>query len=469
MLVILLCDFVYPFSCIIYIQIWDGVSTSAKDFISKLLTVDPMERIDTGVCSIQPWIKSQPPLHKRSSESKTTQRRLNSRHRRQSNAISYGGTGGSAFRLRSKSGARLDDESSMMSESSWTNYMINKATPSYKRQKTSESSNIVLPVAGDFQGKVITKDKILFDQESTMSPSNIDSALATDDSNSQVSSQFGTMQLYYYKNMVAAQTPEEKEQAKQEYMDYMKAHELKLPTHLPIVSGGGTEVGPNATTGVIIPKVGSLKERKLSVHDQFENIDEESEDGLNGSKMMGLTKLDRIYGSQGNNANSVVSSGSQKSNHMSVETNNASYIEKVGIWLSDSRDGNSNLSGKFSFNQDKYKILTSDSLLSSRRTISQKSNLTTSDHSQASSFNRVFLPASIHHHKKKSSLQGSNGDVHSQSFISNATSTTDLLPPSIASSMDRRNGRYNMKDTIIDIQPGTGSFNSAASYRPLID
>ena len=426
-----------------------------------------MERIDTGVCAIQPWINSQPPLHKRNAEAKTTQRRLNSRHRRQSNAVAGGDTNGSAFRLRSKSGApRLDEESSMMSDSSWTNYMINKASPLYKRQKTSESSNIVLPVTGGYQGKVITKDH-LFDQESTMSPSNIDSALATDDSNSQVSSQFGTMQLYYYKNMVAAQTPEEKESAKQEYMDYMKAHELKLPAHLPMAPNGGTEIGLN-NAGVIIPKIGSLKERKLSVHDQFENIDEESEDGLNSSKMMGLTKLDRIYGSQGNNANSVVSSGSLKSTHIPVEINNASYIEKVGVWLSDSKDGNSNLNGKFSFDQNKYKILTSDSLLSSRRTISQKSNLTTSDHSQASSFNRVFLPASIHHHKKKNSLQGSHRDIHSQSFISNATSTTDLIPPSNASSVSGRNGRYDMKDTIIDIQPGAGSFNSAASYRPLI-
>eukprot|EP00111_Clytia_hemisphaerica_P008430 TCONS_00024611-protein len=352
----------------------------------------------------------------------------------------------------------------MMSDGSWTNYMKNKASPLYKRQRSS-NGNIVLPITG-FQGNAITKDAILDDNGSTMSPSNIDSVLATEDSNSQVSSQFGTMQLYYYKNMMAAQTPDEKQRTRQEYLDYMSANELKLPIQLPVVMGpGGAKEPMMAQNGLILPKVGSLKERKISVHDQFENIDEESEDGLE-SKGMGLTKLDRMYGNSGYTS-SVASGGSLKSTQVPVEISNASYIEKVGVWLNDSKDGSSQQHGH------KYKPLTTDSILSGR-TISQKSgftNVTGSEHSQASSFNRVVLPRTSSKNKKYS-LQSADGanSFHSHSFYSNATSTTDLLPPappSIASSSNGTIPRF-MNDPMINIRPGGGSFNSAASYQPLL-
>ena len=555
-------------------QIWDTISADAKDFIQKLLTLDPSERIDATAAVNHPWTKSMPPLHKKNVDSRQTQKRQNTRLRLHSN-VGAGGNGTPAHRLNSMGGVGRksfdDDESSLMSDSTWNNYMKHKAaSPLYKRQRTSDG-NIVLPFAGGgFQGNVnITKDAILEDNASTMSPSNIDSVLATEDSNSQVSSQFGAMQLYFYKNMVSAQTPAEKQHARQEYLDYMKVNELKLPLQLPItmaaardmagVSGIGDGVGSGvggAGGGMILPKIGSLKERKISVHEQFENIDEESEenglgggegDGKNGG-MMGLTKLDRMYG--GHNpgySNSMVSGGSSKSTLVPVEIKNASYIEKVGVWLNDSKDGGGfgMNRGNYTFNEDKYKISTSGSLLSGGgRTFSQKSNMTMSDHSsstQATSFNRVTLPpmmsSSFSGHANDSGIEmgGEGGSISSratfgghhphrllkkntggssdlllptQSFISNATSTTELLsassgvgigpyrnngssnrlnthhlnsgPSSIASGSgfhhhQKQNG-YHMDNMMVetslmnDIRPGGGSFNSshASSYQPLI-
>lgn len=406
-------------------EIWNTVSVNAKDFICKLLVADPMERLDANDALSHPWIKSQPPLHKRNIDLKTTQRRLQTRHRRNSRLTLDAP-------ITKHIGNLVDDGSSLMSDSTWTNYMKTKASPLHKRQRTMDK-NIVIPLG--FQNKIVTKEKILGDQESTLTPSNIDSVLATEDSNSQVSSQFGVLQMYYYKNMISAETEEEKQRAAKEYADYMKANEMKLP----LKSEKDNNVSDN---GIIIPNVGSLKQHKISMHDQFENIDEDSEDGLN-SKELDLNKFDRFYSSQGGTANSIVSVGSFKSTHIPVEVSNASYIEKVGVWLNEENNPNEG----FNFNQDKYKISDMDSLLSNRRTLSQKSNLTTSDHSQAS-FNRVVLAP-----QKKMKIEL----MHTQSYISNATSTTDLLPPSLKP--DAFNG--DAKDTFIDMSP-------EGSFQPLI-
>ena len=393
-----------------------------------------MERIDANTALSHPWIKSQPPLHRPNTETKTAQRRLQTRHRRSAHLEVNG------MKAKHRTGRLTEDESSVMSDSTWTEYMKTKASPLYKRQKTTDK-NIIIPLG--FQDKLISKEKILGDQESTMSPSNIDSVLATEDSNSQLSSQFDTLQMLYYKNMMSAETEEEKERARKEYAEYMKANELNLPL-IPVTENN------IMGSGVIIPKVGSLKERKISVHDQFENIDEDSEDGLD-SKGLDLTKLDRMYGGQGT-TNSVVSAGSFKSTHVPVEISNASYIEKVGVWLNEDTN-DSRRTGKFDFHQDKYKISDTDSLLSSRRTISQKSNLTTSDHSQAS-FNRVVLPPQK---RNNSEL------VHTQSFISNATSTTELLP----SSLKWGSTGSQVRETIINM-PQEGSSFKSNTFQPFM-
>lgn len=463
-----------------------------------------MERMDATTASNHPWMKAYPPLHKHNHDAKQTAKRQNTRLRLHSNI----NNATPVHRLNSNKGASFeDDESSLMSDSTWNNYMKHKAaSPLYsKRQRMSSDGNIVLPFTGSgFHTNTITKDAILEDNGSTMSPSNIDSVLATEDSNSQMSSQFGAMQLYYYKNMMAAQTPAEKQKARQEYLDYTKANELKLPLQLPINMGGGNGVNGG---GMILPKMGSLKERKISVHDQFENIEEESEDGLESKGGMALSKLDRMYGANPGYTNSVVSGASFKSTLVPVEISNASYIEKVGVWLNDSKDGNgsgTNRSGgsrgKYTFDEDKYKILPAGG-----RNPSEKSNMTTSDHSQASSFNRVTLPMAngrggtsgvgsfrsnisngssvgILNKSKVNSLQQhyASSDLHSQSFISNATSTTELLSassvvgttPSAAPSLTYRgNNNHSMMETNLMndvIRPGGGSFNSAASYQPLI-
>ena len=459
--------------------------------------------MDATTASNHPWMKSYPPLHKQNYDARQTAKRQNTRLRLHSNVNNGAAT--PLHRLNSKQGQSFeDDESSLMSDSTWNNYMKHKAaSPLYsKRQRMSSDGNIVLPfTGGGFHANTITKDAILDDNGSTMSPSNIDSVLATEDSNSQVSSQFGAMQLYYYKNMMAAQTPAEKQKARQEYLDYTKANELKLPLQLPISMGGGNSVTGVNGGGMILPKMGSLKERKISVHDQFENIEEESEDGLESKGGMGLTKLDRMYGANPGYTNSVVSGASLKSTLIPVEISNASYIEKVGVWLNDSKDGGSGASrsagsrGKYTFDEDKYKILPAGG-----RTSSERSNMTTSDHSQASSFNRVTLPMTNRRGTNGiGSFRSSNGsgvgilnkskvnplqhhassDLHSQSFISNATSTTELLSassvvgttPSVAPSSTYRGNNHLMTETNLMndvIRPGGGSFNSAASYQPLI-
>ena len=465
-----------------------------------------MERIDANAASNHKWMKAFSPLHKSNAEARQTTKRQNTRLRHHSNVNNGAAT--PVRRLNSKQGVSFeDDESSLMSDSTWNNYMKHKATsPLYnKRQRISSDGNIVLPFAGGgFHANVITKDAIFEDNGSTMSPSNIDSVLATEDSNSQVSSQFGAMQLYYYKNMMAAQTPSEKQQARQEYLDYMKENELKLPLQLPIsMMGRDMGAGDNSAGvsrgGMILPKIGSLKERKISVHEQFENIEEESEDGLEskGGGGMGLTKLDRMYGANSGYTNSVVSGGSLKSAHVPVEISNASYIEKVGVWLNDSKEGVGNRHGgsrgKYTFDEDKYKI--------GGRTSSENSNLTVSDHSQASSFNRVTLipmhggsrsrgagtlnwnnSGGVGNMNKAKTNSYGYSDLHSQSFISNATSTTELLSASsvvgaassvsgaATSSNHRGNRSLNMETNMMNnvVRPGGGSFSSAASYQPLI-
>lgn len=448
------------------------MTDKAKDFIEKLLVVDPIERCDSIQASAHDWLKSVPPLHKRNIENRSS-RKFNARQRRLSSKTNE------MMRMTPLNQTDIPevDRESEVSEETWNNYMRNKASPLYKKQRTSEG-NIVLPYAGDFQGNLLTKDTILGDNCSTLSPSNIDSALATEDSNSQMSSQFGMMQVYYYNKFMSTDDPEEKRKAKEEYVNHMKGNELTLPVHLPIA------FNERNNNGLLIPKVASLKDRKISVHDQFENIDEESDDGNN--KSLDLSKLDRIYANQvggGTGGGSVVSAGSFKSAHIPIETSNASYIEKVGVWLNGSE--NDDQPGKFTFNQDKYKISNSqmDNLLSStsRRTISIKSNLTTSDQSH-SSFNRVVLPnlnyqqqqPQQHYNQQKtnhedSHLKLSNGDINTHSFMSSLSNGTSSTTGLLSKGDGVANNAY-MSDVTIDVptETSTGSFTSATSFQPLI-
>ena len=257
------------------------------------------------------------------------------------------------------------------------------------------TNGLVLPFSGDFQSNMISKDTILDDNTSTMSQTNIDSMLATEDTDS-TSSNLGLISQLNQRFINNSST--------EDFHDYENS--LKIPAHL-------------STAPLKLSKVSGGREHKQTVHEQFEVIAEESEDdegevNLN-SKNLDLSKLDRIYSKSV--IDSVASSGSMKSAHIPIETKiRESYIEKVGVWLNDQKEKN-----EIKETAAKYQIpdasLTDNPFLSHQSSSfkSNFTNITTSDHT-SSSFSRFLLPSQSR--KEKNSANKKNSE-HKKSSKSN--------------------------------------------------
>lgn len=384
-------------------EVWLSVSEQAKDFIDKLLQVDPDFRMNANSASSHPWMSSYPPLHKLKNVQRS-KKRLKAK-------ISDLSTKEGFIPLTNRKRFSVEYD-----KTNGDHYDSNKLEKKPFAENARVAQNgLILPFTSDFSHDVISKDKILEDNGSTMSPSNIDSLLATEDTNS-VASNLEMFQQFYQK-YAATDDPVIREQMKHEYMQTLHQSNLRLPVQV----GNQTPINNN---GFTFPNRGSVKDRKRSVHMQFENIDEDPDnESLSTNTKMDLSKLDRIHASGG----SLVSSPSFKSEHIPIETNlRSGYIEKVGVWLTD-QEGRDKKGMR-----DKYSA--ADEFFTDGRTMSAKSNLTVSDHSQASSFNRFLLPNSSATQKSRLDMSQNISFRQNASLASNPTTEEITFTNSFTSS-----------------------------------
>nr|XP_047125796.1 calcium/calmodulin-dependent protein kinase type IV isoform X2 [Hydra vulgaris] len=341
-------------------KVWSTVSQSSKNFIDQLLCVDPVKRYDATAASNHSWMSSFPALYKpksfRHSQTSASKLKTKTSYKFREDSTPY-------FRKLSTDQHLPENDRAKFEMS-----VINNSLNSSLKQK----NGLILPVSGAFHDKVITKEKIL-DDVSSMSPSNIDSVIATEDTNSSPSN-LGLLHEYF-DQFNSTDDPVIREQIRSKYLNSLLT---KTDVTVPVQSVKKT----NDSRSFL--RRNSKKEQRIQ--EQFANINEDSEDEedlSNNSNHLKFIKRDSTFSKK-----TEVSSNSLKSPYIPVETINAGYIEKVGVWLSGQNEDTTDIS------HQKYKS-TELNLFSTRRTSSARSNLTLSDHSnQSSAFSRFLLPGS---------------------------------------------------------------------------
>ncbi|XP_065676849.1 calcium/calmodulin-dependent protein kinase type IV-like [Hydra vulgaris] len=342
-------------------EVWSTVSQSSKNFIDQLLCVDPVKRYDATAASNHNWMSTFPALYKpksfRHSQISASKLKTKTSYKFREDSIQ-------PYFRKLSTDQHLPENDRAKFEMS----VINNSLNSSLKQK----NGLILPVSGAFNDKVITKEKIL-DDVSSMSPSNIDSMIATEDTNS-IPSNLGLL-YEYFDQFNSTDDPVIREQIRSKYLNSLLS---KTDVTVPVQCAKKT----NDSRSFL--RRNSKREQR--VQEQFANINEDSEDEenlSNNSNHLKFTKRDSTFSKK-----TEVSSNSLKSSYIPIETINAGYIEKVGVWLSGQNEDTTDIS------HQKYKP-TELNLFSTRRTSSARSNLTLSDHSnQSSAFSRFLLPNS---------------------------------------------------------------------------
>ena len=325
--------------------IWVSISDSAKDFINKLLVIDPLSRLDADGASHHSWVRSYPPLHKSKDHS----------------IINKFST--SLKRQQIVNSERIVDVPYIidMTGIANNNVLHNKEFKNVRNNDAFQNSNfsmnvsgtiklnkidngLILPVTGEFQGNIISKEKILEENTSTFSPSNVDS-LTMEDSNSTPS------------NLA-------------NFYQYNKSTEIEFVDGKPF--------SPKGLEEMYFPL--KLNEKnKRSAHEGFVIIDENSEDEPI------YNVLPEPFKTRG--------AGSSPQN-MTEPNLRTRYIEKVGVWLNDSTDGIQETC--FIDGNSSQSPNTSESFVTVEKTISAHTNY----YSAHSSFDRFLLPSIPRNHQE---------------------------------------------------------------------
>ena len=343
------------------------VSQSAKSFIDQLLCIDPVQRYSAVEASNHNWMSSFPALFKPKPKLHSQRSKPKLKPKPSLKFRDESWSTQPYLRKQSANQHQLDNDGTKI-EMTLTNNSLNS--------RSTEYNGLVLPVSGAYTSKALTKEKIL-DDGSSMSPSNIDSMMATEDTNS-IPSNLGLLHEYFDK-FNSTDDPVVREQIRSMYLEpLLSRNNVTVPVQ-------GEKKAKASDSHSFLRLNSKIKEQHI--HEQFADINEDSEDEANlpNSKHLDLTKFDSVYSEKNG---SVLSSNSLKSHYIPIETINAGYIEKVGVWLSgQNEDGNS-------ISHQKYKTPELN-LFASRRTSSTRSNLTMSDQSnQSSAFSRFLLPNS---------------------------------------------------------------------------
>ena len=327
------------------------VSDPAKDFIDQLLVVDPDSRYNSSQALKHDWIRSVQPVDKskhklashitRSAKSQGSKRTLKS-----TASISQGfhsllagpstDSVPDSFIDKKRFHAEFASESISYKSrqrlgGSKRSHWVPRVTPA---GAPVADSNLVLPcTAGNFQNNMVSKEKLLEDNCSTMSPSNAEefpSAAATEDSNS---IQSGLPHQYLN---IALESDDFSQQQK-------GLNGFRLPTTEELLEEMKRTENP------------LQRERlnKFAGSRPIQNIDEDSGEeaqdtlitqlppsaNMQGSSNIQvpplvMNHLDKLFSPQHKSDPVLARSTSLNSNTIQLQQNASGYVEKVGGWLS---------------------------------------------------------------------------------------------------------------------------------------